>query len=52
MFYMQARGIGSDDARNLLIHAFAGEVLDRVKEPVVREQAMRLLEEKLSLWKE
>ena len=51
MFYMQARGIGADDARNLLIHAFAGEVLDGVKEEIVREQAMRLLEEKLSLWK-
>jgi Fe-S cluster assembly protein SufD len=51
MFYMQARGIAFQDARNLLIHAFAGEVLDRVKEEVVREQAMRLLEAKLSLWK-
>jgi Fe-S cluster assembly protein SufD len=51
MFYMQARGISFQDARNLLIHAFAGEVLDRVKEDVVREKALRLLEEKLSLWK-
>jgi Fe-S cluster assembly protein SufD len=51
LFYMQARGIAFADARNLLIHAFAGEVLDRVKEQVVREQAMGLLEEKLSLWK-
>ncbi|HEX5068939.1 MAG TPA: Fe-S cluster assembly protein SufD [Vicinamibacterales bacterium] len=51
MFYMQARGIDFADARNLLIHAFAGEVLDGVKEDVVREQAMRLLEQKLALWK-
>jgi Fe-S cluster assembly protein SufD len=51
MFYMQARGIAEPDARNLLIHAFAAEVLDGVKEGVVRDQAMRLLEEKLSLWK-
>ena len=51
MFYMQARGIGAEDARNLLIHAFAGEVLDGVREDVVREHAMRLLEKKLSLWK-
>jgi Fe-S cluster assembly protein SufD len=51
LFYMQARGIAEADARNLLIHAFAGEVLDGVREDVVREQAMRLLEEKLSLWK-
>ena len=51
MFYMRARGIGEADARNLLIHAFAGEVLDGVREDVVRDRAMRLLEEKLSLWK-
>ena len=51
LFYMQARGIALADARNLMIHAFAGEVLDSVKEEVVRERAMRLLEEKLSLWK-
>jgi Fe-S cluster assembly protein SufD len=51
LFYMQARGISAADARNLMIHAFAGEVLDSVKEEVVRERAMRLLEEKLSLWK-
>jgi Fe-S cluster assembly protein SufD len=51
MFYMQARGIAAVDARNLLIHAFAGEVLDGVREEVVRERAMRLLEDKLSLWK-
>jgi Fe-S cluster assembly protein SufD len=51
LFYMQARGIALADARNLMIHAFAGEVLDSVKEEVVRERAMRLLEDKLSLWK-
>jgi Fe-S cluster assembly protein SufD len=51
LFYMQARGIALADARNLMIHAFAGEVLDGVKEDVVRDRAMRLLEDKLSLWK-
>ena len=49
MFYMQARGIAAADARNLLIHAFAAEVLDGVKEDIVRETAMRLHEEKLGL---
>ena len=49
MFYMQARGISAADARNLLIHAFAGEVLDGVKEDIIRDRAMRLLEEKLAL---
>ena len=49
MFYMQARGISWLDARNLLIHAFAGEVLDRVKVDTVRAEATRLMEEKLKL---
>ncbi|HET6991765.1 MAG TPA: SufD family Fe-S cluster assembly protein, partial [Bacteroidia bacterium] len=31
MFYLQARGIGKDSARALLIRAFAEEVVDQVK---------------------
>jgi Fe-S cluster assembly protein SufD len=49
MFYLRARGIGPLEARNFLIHAFAGEVLDEIKVPVVRDTAMRLMEEKLRL---
>jgi Fe-S cluster assembly protein SufD len=49
MFYMRARGIAEADARNLMIHAFAAEVLDGVKVEAVRERAMRLIEEKLKL---
>jgi len=49
MFYLRARGISEMDARNLLIHAFAGEVLDGIKADVVRERAMWLIEEKLKL---
>jgi Fe-S cluster assembly protein SufD len=49
MFYLRARGIAEIDARNLLIHAFAGEVLDRIAVEEVRDRAMRLMEEKLRL---
>lgn len=31
MFYLRSRGIGPDQARLMLIHAFAGEVLDRIR---------------------
>jgi Fe-S cluster assembly protein SufD len=31
IFYLRARGLTFADARDLLIHAFAGEILDRVK---------------------
>jgi Fe-S cluster assembly protein SufD len=49
MFYLRARGISEADARNMLIHAFAGDVLDRLAVPAVRERAMRVIEEILSL---
>jgi len=31
IFYLRARGIGSETARRMLIHAFAGEIIDRIK---------------------
>jgi Fe-S cluster assembly protein SufD len=31
MFYLRARGLTFTEARDLLIHAFAGEILDRVR---------------------
>jgi Fe-S cluster assembly protein SufD len=49
MFYLRARGISEGDARNLLIHAFAGEVVDGLKTAAVRDWAMRAIDEKLSL---
>jgi len=49
LFYLRARGISEVEARNLLIHAFAAEILDTTKVAGVRERAMHLLEAKLSL---
>ena len=49
LFYLRARGIGTLTARNMLIHAFAGEVLDGIAVEAVRDHAMRRIEEKLSL---
>jgi Fe-S cluster assembly protein SufD len=31
IFYLRARGLTYADARDMLIHAFAGEILDRVR---------------------
>jgi Fe-S cluster assembly protein SufD len=36
IFYCQARGISRDSARSLLIHAFAGESLTRMKNAAIR----------------
>jgi Fe-S cluster assembly protein SufD len=47
IFYLQSRGIGLADARNLLIFAFARDIVDRIKVASLREQLERLLLEKL-----
>jgi Fe-S cluster assembly protein SufD len=49
MFYLRSRGIDAMAARNLLIHAFAGDVLDGIRHAAVSETAMHLVEEKLAI---
>ena len=43
LFYLRSRGIGEEEARNLLVYAFAGEIVDRMKVEPVREQIRRAL---------
>lgn len=43
MFYLRARGIGENEARNLLVYAFASEIVDRIKTDAVREQVRRAM---------
>lgn len=38
LFYLQARGIGKEEATSLLTYAFASEVIDRVKIKALRDQ--------------
>jgi Fe-S cluster assembly protein SufD len=38
LFYLRSRGIGLPEARRLLVHAFAGEIVDTVTNPGVRAQ--------------
>jgi Fe-S cluster assembly protein SufD len=47
MFYLQARGISTPEARAMLIHAFAGQVLDGIANEAVRARALALLDAKL-----
>jgi Fe-S cluster assembly protein SufD len=49
MFYIRARGIGETDARNMLIHAFASDVLNHIKHDDVRNRLEEVLVEKLHL---
>ncbi len=43
IFYLRSRGIGTDMARQMLIHAFAGEIIERVKCAPVREELDKLI---------
>jgi Fe-S cluster assembly protein SufD len=47
LFYLRSRGIGEQDARSLLVHAFASEIVDRMKIEPVREQIRRALFESM-----
>jgi Fe-S cluster assembly protein SufD len=51
LFYLRSRGLGEADARGLLIHAFASQIVDRIQaEPVremVRRQMFRSMPERL-----
>jgi Fe-S cluster assembly protein SufD len=38
IFYLRARGIGADTARRMLIHAFAGEIIERIRYAPAREE--------------
>lgn len=44
MFYLRSRGIKEEDARLMLIHAFAGEVIEAISLEAVRTQLEALIE--------
>jgi Fe-S cluster assembly protein SufD len=48
LFYLRARGIRKTDARDLLIYAFARDVIDRISVPSVREHLQTRLFESLT----
>ena len=43
MFYLRSRGIGEDEARNLLVYAFASDVASRIRVAPLRELVERQL---------
>jgi Fe-S cluster assembly protein SufD len=47
IFYLQSRGIGKEEARNLLTYAFARDVIDRIKVAPMREKLEQVLFERL-----
>jgi Fe-S cluster assembly protein SufD len=47
IFYLRSRGLGADTARQMLIHAFAGEIIERIKCRPAREAIDRLVWDRL-----
>ncbi len=43
LFYLRTRGIGKDDARDLLIHAFAEDIVERIRIDGVRHALEQVL---------
>jgi Fe-S cluster assembly protein SufD len=48
LFYLRARGIGIEQARRMLIRAFANDVVERVTIAPAREQLDRLLQDRFA----
>jgi Fe-S cluster assembly protein SufD len=47
IFYLRARGIGRENARRMLLHAFAGEIIERIKCAPAREVIDKLVWDRL-----
>lgn len=47
LFYMRTRGIGADEARMLLLLAFAADVLDKITVEAVRDRLRLMVEQRL-----
>jgi len=43
IFYLRSRGIGQETARRMLIHSFAGEIIERVDYKPAREELDQLI---------
>lgn len=48
LFYMRARGIGSAQARRLLMYAFTDEIVRRISIPALRNQVEVIIKKRLS----
>lgn len=47
LFYLRSRGLGERESRSILIHGFAGEVLEQIRIPGLRVVMERLLSQRL-----
>ncbi len=47
LFYIRSRGIGYDEAKHLLMYAFANEVISTIKLEVLRERIIEMVDKRL-----
>jgi Fe-S cluster assembly protein SufD len=47
VFYLRSRGISPDTARRMLVHAFAGEIVERIRHEEIREELDRVVWDRL-----
>lgn len=47
LFYLQSRGISKDTAKAMMLYAFAGDVLDHVPNPVMKEYIDSIISDRL-----
>ncbi len=47
IFYLRARGLSAETARRMLIHAFAGEIIERIRYTPAREELDKLVWDRL-----
>ncbi len=47
LFYLRSRGIGVDKARDILIYAFASDVVNKIKIQEMREELQKILHDRL-----
>lgn len=47
IFYLRSRGLGVETARHMLVHAFAGEIIERIQCAPLREELDRLVWDRL-----
>jgi Fe-S cluster assembly protein SufD len=47
LFYLKSRGIGEKEARQLLMYAFADEIISKIQLPQLRERIIELVDKRL-----
>jgi len=47
LFYIRSRGISQDEARHLLMYAFANEIVGKISVPILKERIIDLVDKRL-----